>query len=346
MEKEIRSADFVKDQTIKGLFMDKKAPLVSVVVPVYNVERFLDECVESVLKQTMQDFDIILVDDGSTDSSGKSCDELAEKDNRIKVIHRKNGGLSAARNTGFSAATGTYVYYLDSDDWIKSDTLEKLTATAEKEKADVVFFDAFVFFTNCEPDPNVYRYERSKQYETKRGQDMLIDLLATDEYRTAVPLMLFRRAYLEDNGLTFREGILHEDELFTFLVYNANGTVAHRHEEFYARRMRAASIMTASSMTRRYDSVYQIYFELSDMYKCGELSGQAAELYLARMARSVIAKYKMLDKKGQSERAQQQKLFKKDVIKCKGFDDMKLKIKCSSGIMNYYYRFVNRMKHN
>ena len=125
VEKEIRSADFVKDQTIKGLFMDKKAPLVSVVVPVYNVERFLDECVESVLKQTMQDFDIILVDDGSTDSSGKSCDELAEKDNRIKVIHRENGGLSAARNTGFSAATGTYVYYLDSDDWIKSDTLEK-----------------------------------------------------------------------------------------------------------------------------------------------------------------------------------------------------------------------------
>ena len=171
---------------------------------------------------------------------------------------------------------------------------------------------------------------------------MLIELLATDEYRTAVPLMLFRSAYLSKNRLTFREEILHEDELFTFLVYYANGTVAHCHEEFYARRMRAASIMTASSMIRRYDSMVQIYFELSDMYKRGELTGQAAQLYLARITRSVIAKYRLLDQEGQAERKAQQELFKKDVLKCKGFNDLKLKIKCSSGIRRIIYRYQKR----
>ena len=319
-------------------------PTVSVVIPVYNVERYLEECVESVLKQSFQDYEIILVDDGSTDTSGTLCDSLKKSDNRICVIHRENGGLSAARNTGLKAAQGEYVYFLDSDDWIKEDTLEKLISTAKAEKADVVFFDAFVFFTDCEPDPNVYKYERSKKYETKSGQEMLIDLLATDEYRTAVPLMLFRRAYLIDNGLWFREGILHEDELFTYLVYNANGTVAHCHEEFYARRLRAASIMTASSMLNRYDSMYQIYFELSDMYKRGELSGKAAQLYLARIARSVIAKYKKLDDKSKQDREQQQELFKKDVMKCKGFEDLKLKIKCSSGLRNDYYKLLYKFK--
>lgn len=322
---------------------EQKNPTVSVVIPVYNVEQFLCECVDSVLKQTYQDYEIILVDDGATDSSGKMCDEYAQKDSRIKVIHRKNGGLSAARNTGLDAASGEYIYFLDSDDWLKKETLQTLVDTAKKDKSDVVFFDAFVFFTDCEEDPNVYKYERSKQYESAKGQDMLKELLFTDEYRTAVPLMLFKTEYLRNNNLRFREGILHEDELFTYLVYNANGIVSHCHEQFYARRMRAASIMTGSSMLRRYDSMYKIYFELSDMYTKGKLKGTVAKLYLARIARSVIAKYKSLNETDKKEKEKDHNLFKKNVIKLKGFDDMKLKIKCSSGLKNYYYRFQYKM---
>lgn len=318
-------------------------PRVSVVIPVYNVEQFLCECVDSVLEQTFQDFEIILVDDGATDNSGAICDDFAQKDDRIKVIHRKNGGLSAARNTGLDAAQGEYIYFLDSDDWIRKDTLELLVASAKTENSDVVFFDAFVFFTDCEEDPNVYKYERSKKYETARGQQMLISLLATDEYRTAVPLMLFKTEYLKHNGLRFREGILHEDELFTYLVYNADGIITHCHEEFYARRMRAASIMTGSSMMKRYDSFYKIYFELSDMYAHGQLKGKAAKLYLARIARSVLAKYRLLDETGQSDRANNQQAFKKNVLSQKGFNDMKLKIKCSTGLRNYFYRFQYKM---
>ena len=94
----------------------KNNPLVSVIIPVYNVEKYLEECIDSVLNQTCQNIEIILVDDGSTDSSGQICDKYAENNKHICVIHQKNGGLSDARNAGFLRAGGEYVYFLDSDD--------------------------------------------------------------------------------------------------------------------------------------------------------------------------------------------------------------------------------------
>lgn len=101
-------------------------PEISVIVPVYNVEKYIHRCVDSILKQTFTDFELILVDDGSPDNCGKICDEYAEKDNRIKVIHKKNGGLSSARNAGLDIATGKYVMFCDSDDYVTPDWCEKL----------------------------------------------------------------------------------------------------------------------------------------------------------------------------------------------------------------------------
>lgn len=324
---------------------EQKNPAVSVVIPVYNVEAYLCECADSVLNQTMQDFEVILVDDGATDSSGTICDGYAARDPRVRVIHQENGGLSAARNTGLDVAGGKYVYFLDSDDYIAPDTLEKLLLTAEKEQADVVFLDAFVFFDGCEPDPKVYQYHRSRDYGARPGQEMLLELLNTDEYRTAVPLMLFRRNYMTRYTLRFREGILHEDELFTFYVYQANGIVAHCHEELYARRVRQASIMTGSSMARRYDSMYAIYFELSSLYRKKTIQGVAARRYLARISRSVLAKYQLLPEAEQAANAQKQQEFKKDVLRNGGYRDRKLKIKCSRGARRLLYRAELRI-HN
>ena len=104
--------------------------LISVIIPVYNVEEYLCECVDSVLVQTYQNFEIILVDDGSTDSSGRICDEYAEKDSRISVIHQENRGPSKTRNTGLNNANGKYIYFLDSDDYIENNALELLVVIA------------------------------------------------------------------------------------------------------------------------------------------------------------------------------------------------------------------------
>lgn len=311
---------------------------VSVVIPVYNVEKYLKECVDSVINQTYENLDIILVDDGATDNSGTICDEYSEKDSRIRVIHRENGGLSAARNTGMDAACGEYIYFLDSDDYLELSAISDLVSIIEEENTDFVFFDGYVFYTDCEPGEKVYSYSRESRYDSDDSKKMLKTLLNEDKYRTVVQLMMFKTNYLKSNDIRFFEGIIHEDELFTFQVYNANGKVAHCHKELYARRIRPASIMTASGMSRRYESMLAIYNELSKMYREKVASGQAATMYLIREAKSVIGKYNLLPDEQKAQYADSYKAFKKDVMKHKGFGDMKLKIKCSGKIGNIYYR--------
>lgn len=317
--------------------------MISVIIPVYNVEKYLAECMDSVLGQSYEDYEIILVDDGSTDSGGWMCDAYARKDTRIRVIHQDNGGLSAARNTGMRAARGEYIYFLDSDDYIEPRTLEQLTALAEAERADVVFFDGYVFFDECEEDDDVSRYTRESRWPTQNGRQMLLRLLEREEYRTAVPLMLFRRSYLLEKALWFEEGLIHEDELFTFQVYNADGRVAHCHAKLYARRVRPASIMTASGALRRYDSMLRIYFILSDMYRTGKAGGEAARMYLVRTAKSVLGKYNLLSEADREAVAAQHRKFKKDVMSHRGFGDRKLKIKCSGKVGNIFYRAQNKL---
>ena len=117
--------------------MSKKKSKISVIVPIYNVEPYLHRCVDSLLLQTYQDFELILIDDGSTDNCGMICDEYAALDDRIRVIHKLNGGLSDARNVGLEIATGEYIAFVDSDDWVARDYLECLFVTLCETGADI-----------------------------------------------------------------------------------------------------------------------------------------------------------------------------------------------------------------
>ena len=121
---------------------------ISVVVPVYNVEKYVETCIQSILDQTYTDFELILVDDGATDTSGTICDNFAAKDNRIIVIHKKNGGLSDARNTGIQQASGKYLIFVDSDDFIEKNTLQDTFLLAEQHQADVVVFGYYADVLN------------------------------------------------------------------------------------------------------------------------------------------------------------------------------------------------------
>ena len=112
--------------------------LISVIVPIYNVEKYINRCIDSIIEQTYTNLEIILVDDGSTDNSGSICDEYAKKDNRIKVIHKENGGVSSARNVGLDTAIGQYITFVDSDDYIEKKYCEILLKTLKKQKADCV----------------------------------------------------------------------------------------------------------------------------------------------------------------------------------------------------------------
>ena len=113
---------------------------VSIIIPVYNTKKYLEQCVFSIVEQTYQNIEILLVDDGSTDGTSDLCDEIAKKDSRVRVIHKTNGGAATARNLGIDEATGEYVMFVDSDDWLDTDAVENLVEHADKNNTDVIRF--------------------------------------------------------------------------------------------------------------------------------------------------------------------------------------------------------------
>lgn len=130
--------------------MNMKHPLISIIVPVYNVEKYLDRCIHSLIIQTLKDIELIIVDDGSTDNCPQMCDEYGQKDSRIKVIHKNNEGLGLARNSGLDIASGQYVAFIDSDDFVDNRMFEKLLSSAEKNNADVVYCGYNTYGTSVE----------------------------------------------------------------------------------------------------------------------------------------------------------------------------------------------------
>lgn len=188
----------------------KQNPLVSVIIPVYKVEQFLSKCINSVLSQTFSDYEIILVDDGSPDNCPEICDDYVKKYNRIKVIHKINGGLSDARNAGLEKATGKYVLFLDSDDFLYSDTvLEEISNSLSKANyPDICYL------------PNEYWSSNPKSINPKL-KDETISLVkflrrVTDNYylHTAGQQFVLKLEYIKKYSLQFKKGILHEDELW------------------------------------------------------------------------------------------------------------------------------------
>ena len=134
--------------------------IISIIVPVYNTEEYLDKCILSIMAQTYADFELLLIDDGSTDSSGSICDKYAAQDSRVRVFHKENGGVSRARNLGIDNSKGDYLLFLDSDDWLASDTFEILHRTLEREDADCVIFGFY------QTSGNIWAPEENRIYAT------------------------------------------------------------------------------------------------------------------------------------------------------------------------------------
>lgn len=217
---------------------------ISVIVPVYNVMAYLDECVNSVVSQSYADLEIILVDDGSTDDSGKLCDAWAEKDTRIRVVHKLNGGLSDARNAGIPVATGEYVLFLDSDDfWEDADAVKRLVERAQKSEADVITFSYTKF----------YEDSGKKECYFPQKPDMPIGLSHDEQmqflgqhgvYIASACNKLLRRSLL-DESMLFRKGVYSEDIEWCALLLTKVRSIDFIYENFYCYRQRAGSISHA-----------------------------------------------------------------------------------------------------
>ncbi len=181
----------------------------AVVVPVYNVEKYLEKCILSILCQSYRDFELILIDDGSTDRSGEICDEYCAKDSRIKVIHQKNGGLSNARNTGIRETSSEYIVFVDSDDWIDSNSLDAFERIIERSHPEVIE----TIITEEYEDRTVVKDTRFSAYlDLEFTRKRALDWILHETKDTwPAPKRICKRSFIIDNDLFFAEGRLQED---------------------------------------------------------------------------------------------------------------------------------------
>ncbi len=234
--------------------------LVSIIVPVYNVEAYLTRCINSLIKQTYKSIEIILVDDGSTDQSAQICDAVASSDDRIVVVHKNNGGLASARNCGLKISKGEYVTFVDSDDWIELDTIESMMFVCEKKLSDMVICGRYKEYDNKKTQTfNVLDSE-----VTWDCQESLKRLLLWDAIDSSVCDKLFRKSLF--NNIVFPEGRLHEDIPVTYqLIIRAN-TITHIAQPKYHYYQRAYGITRSSYSPQKMD-LYLFALEVSEYVK-------------------------------------------------------------------------------
>lgn len=185
----------------------------SIIVPIYNVERYLENCVNSVLSQTYSDFEVILVDDGSPDRCGELCDHYAENDSRVKVIHKANGGLSSARNAGLDIAIGEYVIFIDSDDyWDDNTALDNIQKNLTDSKADLLVFPAKRFYEDENRFTNILNVEVDRDKIKNENTDLAVRyLLENNIYRAAAWNKVVKKAIIDFHNMRFKDGYLSED---------------------------------------------------------------------------------------------------------------------------------------
>jgi glycosyltransferase involved in cell wall biosynthesis len=289
--------------------------LISVIVPVYNVENYIGECIDSILAQTMSSFELILVDDGSKDASGRICDEYAELDSRIRVIHKENGGLSSARNRGLDEAKGDYICFVDSDDAVSADYLEKLYAAIKRDNTDIVVCDIDAPKLST-ADMSVNSPISMPVLEAKRW---LYDQTSR-EY--VLMVVAWNKMYAKKllDGIRYPEGRLHEDEFMIGRVLSRAKTVSFVPDKLYVYRDNTSGITSDTNrFNLRHFDVIDAYMErisgaMDDeeyefaiatlkiaLYKCARLYGEGKEHGAADFAatagkryREVFRKYKEL----------------------------------------------------
>ena len=224
---------------------------VSVIVPVYQVEKYLRQCLDSILNQTFNDMEIILIDDGSKDNSGKICDEYALKDNRVKVIHQDNMGLSDARNSGMNQMSGNYFMFVDSDDYVSEQMIEKLYTSAVETDADVVCCNFEYFWENNE----------NESFSTKQKREELnsseIFSHRKNEKNYGIWTVAWNKLYKSSsmNSFRFRSGKIHEDEFWANDIYQKDLKVVTIEDSLYYYRQRHNSIVNIKNIKKEFDLI-------------------------------------------------------------------------------------------
>ena len=232
---------------------------ISVIIPVYNVEKYLEDCLESVIKQNYKNLEIILINDGSLDNSLKICEKYKKKDDRIIIINKKNEGVSSARNTGLKIAKGEYISFIDSDDFLlDKNVYSEMICLIEEEKVDLVHCDALYYYSDIKNYPVNNLKSILGILKVMNSEDLFLISLKNNILYAPVCFNLYNKELLDKNKIYFREGIYHEDEEFTPRVLLTAEKVAIYKKEFYGYRQRENSIMTSGNNLKKGKDLIQI----------------------------------------------------------------------------------------
>ena len=276
----------------------KKDVLLTVVIPVYNVEKYLKRCIESILIQEWKNYDILLVDDGSIDNSPQICDDYAKAYDFISVIHKKNGGLSAARNTGISHAEGEYVYFPDSDDWIEPDTFIALAEVVESQKFDIISFNRE--FVKGEEDAIVSDSLVTQVFE---GKDAFVQMLKHSYITGFANDKIYRKSLFIDNKIMFPSGKYYEDLGTNYKLFLLSEKVYATNQKYYHYLIDNPDSITQSWNEKKFRDMFEFYKEVfySDFVR-SQLNEEELQLlqryYVSGLIHILASLYKSkLDKK-------------------------------------------------
>lgn len=239
-------------------------PAVSVIIPMYNVQAYIEACLSSLRRQTFEDFEALCIDDGSTDDTLATARRAVDGDGRFTFVSQENAGQSAARNVGIARATGRYVLFLDADDYYEGRTLQVLFDRAERDGLDDLFFSARTVYEDAAARAS-YRDDyddRAAIDGVMTGQELLVRFSEEDSFCVSPALQFIRREFLEESGIRFPEGIIHEDNLFTCLMLAHAQHAAFIDDQLYLRRVRAESTMTSKRELRHVYGHFKCAYEL------------------------------------------------------------------------------------
>ncbi len=259
--------------------------MISVIIPVYRVEKYLSRCVESVLAQSFADFELILVDDCSPDRSGQICDAFRETDDRIVVVHKENGGVSSARNAGIRIAQGEYICFVDSDDWLDRDYLLRLHELITCSHADMA---ACRFRVVLEEKPTSDSASKNGDFQVIR-EKLMLHAISEDTFSGFVWNKLFRASVIRDKRLWFDETIYNaEDLLFVVSYLKGCGSVAYTEDELYYYNVRPQSMTTSRAFSERAFTAVRARENIIDVLReyapdCVDLEKAAYLSYLIKM---------------------------------------------------------------
>lgn len=279
-------------------------PLFSIIVPVYKVEAYLERCIESLVKQeNINDLEIILVDDGSPDNCPIICDYYAKKYQQVVVIHKKNGGLSNARNSGIEQARGRYIAFVDSDDYVDLNAFEQVSCYTHKN-VDIIVTDG-----NISKGKNLLCHTGVEQQKIYRGDDFLKQSVMYGSIPMAAWLYIYRREFLIENNLLFKSFILHEDEEFTPRALLKANSVIYTAVSYYHYEIREDSITTKADKRKNATDFWETCNYLLSIYN--KLDDRKFKNYLND---SLVNKYLSIFQTGRLYRYGSEYLHKKFVL--------------------------------